>query len=42
VFLCGVLPTAFAVTGTMIWLRSRKAKRGERGAVSVRTMEAAE
>ena len=26
VFLCGVLPTGFAVTGTMIWLRSRKAK----------------
>jgi uncharacterized iron-regulated membrane protein len=42
VFLCGVLPTVFAVTGMMIWLRSRKAKRGEGGAVSVPTMEAAE
>ena len=26
VFLCGVLPTVFAITGTMIWLRSRSAK----------------
>jgi uncharacterized iron-regulated membrane protein len=26
VFLCGVLPTVFAVTGTMIWLRRRKTK----------------
>ena len=24
VFICGILPTLFAVTGTMIWLRSRK------------------
>jgi hypothetical protein len=42
VFLCGILPTVFAVTGTMIWLRSRRAKRIDRGAVSVPTMEAAE
>jgi uncharacterized iron-regulated membrane protein len=26
VFLCGVLPTVFAVTGTMIWLRRRKGR----------------
>jgi uncharacterized iron-regulated membrane protein len=26
VFLCGVLPTVFAVTGTMIWLRRRKTR----------------
>jgi uncharacterized iron-regulated membrane protein len=26
VFLCGVLPTIFVITGTMIWLRSRGAK----------------
>lgn len=26
VFLCGVLPTAFVITGVMIWLRSRRPK----------------
>jgi uncharacterized iron-regulated membrane protein len=27
VFVCGILPTLFTVTGALIWLRSRKAKR---------------
>ena len=27
VFLCGLLPAVFAVTGVMIWLRSRKARK---------------
>ncbi|MBX9847567.1 MAG: PepSY domain-containing protein [Xanthobacteraceae bacterium] len=27
VFLCGILPTLFTVTGLLIWLRKRKAKR---------------
>ena len=27
VFLCGILPALFTVTGVLIWLRKRKAKR---------------
>jgi uncharacterized iron-regulated membrane protein len=42
VFLCGVLPTGFAVTGTMIWLRSRRAKKAERGVAGVPQLDAAE
>jgi len=36
VFLCGILPTVFVVTGTMIWLRQRKGRlpRPQRVAVS--------
>lgn len=32
VFLCGVFPTVFLVTGVLIWLRSRAAKRAAFGA----------
>jgi uncharacterized iron-regulated membrane protein len=42
VFLCGVLPTGFAVTGTMIWLRKRKAKAAIQGDAAVPQMDAAE
>ena len=42
VFLCGVLPTGFVVTGTMIWLRSRRAKASARGTVPVPQLDAAE
>lgn len=42
VFLCGVLPPAFVVTGTMIWLRKRKARAGDRGMARVPQMDAAE
>jgi uncharacterized iron-regulated membrane protein len=42
VFLCGVLPTGFAITGTMIWLRSRRAKTASRGVAAVPQMDAAE
>jgi uncharacterized iron-regulated membrane protein len=42
VFLCGVLPTVFAVTGTMIWLRSRKAKAAVREASTVPQLDPAE
>ena len=42
VFLCGVLPTGFVITGTMVWLRSRRAKAGERGIAPVPQMDAAE
>lgn len=31
VFICGVLPTLFTITGLMIWLRSRRAKAAMRG-----------
>ncbi|MSP47052.1 MAG: PepSY domain-containing protein [Xanthobacteraceae bacterium] len=42
VFLCGVLPTGFAITGTMIWLRGRKAKAAVRSGAAVPQMDAAE
>jgi len=42
VFLCGVLPTGFAITGTMIWLRKRRAKAIEQGVGAVPQMDAAE
>jgi uncharacterized iron-regulated membrane protein len=42
VFLCGVLPTGFVVTGTMIWLRKRRAKAVERGPEAVPQWDAAE
>lgn len=42
VFLCGVLPTGFVVTGTMIWLRSRRAKARALGIVPVPQLDAAE
>ena len=32
VFVCGLLPTVFAITGMMIWLRSRRVKAAERAA----------
>ena len=31
VFLCGVLPTVFVVTGVMIWLRSRRGRKARAG-----------
>jgi uncharacterized iron-regulated membrane protein len=42
VFLCGVLPGVFAVTGVMIWLRSRRAKPIARGASAIPQIDAAE
>ena len=42
VFLCGVLPIGFAITGTMIWLRSRKAKMAQRSAAAMPQLDAAE
>jgi uncharacterized iron-regulated membrane protein len=42
VFLCGVLPTGFAITGTMIWLRRRGAKAAARGVGAMPQMDAAE
>jgi len=42
VFFCGVLPTVFAVTGTMIWLRSRRASTMGGGLAATPQMEAAE
>jgi uncharacterized iron-regulated membrane protein len=42
VFLCGILPTVFAVTGTMIWLRSRRATTAGRGIASAPQLDAAE
>jgi uncharacterized iron-regulated membrane protein len=42
VFLCGILPTVFAVTGTMIWLRSRRATTAGRGVASAPQLDAAE
>jgi uncharacterized iron-regulated membrane protein len=42
VFLCGILPAVFAVTGTMIWLRSRKAKSVQRSIASAPQLDAAE
>ena len=42
VFLCGVLPLGFAITGTMIWLRRRRAKTVERGVGAVPQLDAAE
>jgi uncharacterized iron-regulated membrane protein len=42
VFLCGVLPTGFAVTGTMIWLRSRRVKAARDAAVGEPQLDAAE
>lgn len=42
VFLCGVLPTGFVVTGVMIWLRSRRAKAGVPGVARLPQMDAAE
>jgi uncharacterized iron-regulated membrane protein len=42
VFLCGVLPPVFVVTGTMIWLRKRKAKAGDTGMARLPQMDAAE
>ena len=42
VFLCGVLPTGFAITGTMIWLRSRTAKAADRRTAAMPQLDAAE
>jgi hypothetical protein len=42
VFLCGVLPAGFAVTGTMIWLRSRRAEAAAREVSTVPQLDAAE
>jgi len=42
VFICGILPTVFVVTGTMIWLRSRRAKALDSGLAVTPQMEAAE
>jgi uncharacterized iron-regulated membrane protein len=42
VFLCGVLPTGFAITGTMIWLRRRRARPASRSIASVPQLDAAE
>jgi uncharacterized iron-regulated membrane protein len=42
VFLCGILPTGFAITGTMIWLRKRKVKATSRSGAAVPQMDAAE
>jgi uncharacterized iron-regulated membrane protein len=43
VFLCGILPTVFVVTGTMIWLRTRRpTARAERSITAVPQIDAAE
>jgi uncharacterized iron-regulated membrane protein len=42
VTLCGLLPTVFAVTGTMIWLRSRRARSTDDGLNAAPQLEAAE
>jgi uncharacterized iron-regulated membrane protein len=42
VFFCGVLPTVFIFTGTMIWLRSRRAGAVGGGLAATPQMEAAE
>jgi uncharacterized iron-regulated membrane protein len=42
VFVCGILPTVFTITGLMIWLRSRRAKAAMRGMVPAPQLEAAE
>lgn len=42
VFVCGILPTVFAITGTMIWLRSRRMKLGVGGVVAMPQLGPAE
>ena len=46
VFICGILPTLFVVTGVLIWLRSRRPRLTSgstaRGASAVPQAEAAE
>ena len=42
VFLCGVFPTIFAVTGVFIWLRSRQVKKLGRRVEGVPQLDAAE
>jgi len=37
VFLCGVFPTVFLVTGVIMWLRRRKARRLTTGVVPAET-----
>jgi len=42
VFLCGLLPLVFTITGLLIWLRSRETKSGRRSVAAVPQIDAAE
>jgi len=42
VFLCGIFPTVFAITGVMIWLRSRRADRSRIAVSAVPQVDPAE
>lgn len=42
VFVCGLVPTLFAVTGLMIWLRSRRSRAGALAGAKAARLEAAE
>lgn len=42
VFLCGIFPTVFAVTGTMIWLRSRRTAKAGAAIRPLAQLDAAE